>query len=110
MHVTMHKDISTAVIYLGGKMYRKEYLTVLNDIDWLPCIRELSNYFCFDYVGSLIMNHEDIGNEDSGRGNVYFDRGKASAQYQKRQKYFCIVCSRLPYSGPPTSRRIDYIL
>ena len=34
------------------------------------------------------MNHKDIGNEDSSRGNVYFDRGKASAQYQKRKKYF----------------------
>ena len=34
------------------------------------------------------MNHKDIGNEDDGRGNVYFDSGKASAQYQKRQKYF----------------------
>ena len=57
-------------------------------MDWLPYLGELSNHLCFDYVGSLIMNHKDIGNEDAGRGNVYFDKGKVSAQCHKRQKYF----------------------
>ena len=46
------------------------------------------NHFCFDYVVSLIMNHKYIGNEYDGRGNVYFDKGKASTQCQRRQKYF----------------------
>ena len=31
-------------------------------MDWLPCIGELSNHFCFACVGSLIMNHKYIGN------------------------------------------------
>ena len=57
-------------------------------MDWLPCLGELYNHFCFDYVGSLIINHKYIGNEDASRGNVYFDIGKASSQCQKRQKYF----------------------
>ena len=84
----MHKDISTSVFYLGDKIYRNEYITVVNEMDWLPCLQELSNNLCFDYIGSLIMNNKDIGNEDAGRGNIYFDRGKASAQCQKRKKYF----------------------
>ena len=33
------------------------------------------------------MNHKYIGNEDAGKGNAYFDIGKASSRYQKRQKY-----------------------
>ena len=57
-------------------------------MDWLPCLGELSNHVCFVYVGSIIINYKDIGNEDTGRGNVYFDIGKSSSQYQKRQKYF----------------------
>ena len=85
-HVTVHTDIYTAVFYFGVKIYRNEYITVLNDMDWLPCLGEISNHLCFDYVGSLIMDHKYIGNEDSGRGNVYFDRGKASSQCEKRQK------------------------
>ena len=93
-HVTLHRDISTEVFYLGGKIYRNEYITIVNHMDWLPCLGELSNHLCFDYVGSLIMNCKYIGNDDAGRGNVYFDRGKASSQRQKRQKYFWIVCSR----------------
>ena len=87
-HVTVHKDISTAVFNLGDKIYRYYYITVFNDMDWLPYLRELSNHFCFDYFGSLIMNHKYIGNEDAGRVNVYFYRGKASHQCQKRQKEF----------------------
>ena len=63
-----------------------EYITVVNDMDWLPCLQELSKNLCFDYFGSLIMNHKEIGKEYAGRGNVYFDIGKASAQCQKRQK------------------------
>ena len=65
-HVTVHKDISTAVFYLGNKIYGNEYTTVVNDMDWLPCLGYLSNNFCFYYVGSLIMNHKYIGNEDAG--------------------------------------------
>ena len=80
----MHKYISTAVFYLGGKIYRNEYTTVVNDMDCLPCRGELSNHFCFYYIGSLIMNHKYIGNEDAGRGNVYFGIGKASYQCQTR--------------------------
>ena len=57
-------------------------------MDWLPYLGEISNHFCFDYVGSLIMSHKDIGNEDAGRVNVYFYRGKASDQFQKMQKDF----------------------
>ena len=87
-HITVNTDISTAVLNLRDKIYRNEYINVVNNMDWLPCIGELSNNFCFDYVLSLIMNHNCIVNEDSGRGNVYFDRGKASSQCQKRQKYF----------------------
>ena len=93
-HITVHKYISTAVFYLGDKIYRNEYLTVVNYMDWLPFLQELSNHFCSDHVGSLIMNHKDIGNEDDERGNVYFYIGKASAQCQKRRKYFWIVCPR----------------
>ena len=55
-------------------------------MDWLPCLGELYNHFCFGCVESLIMNHTYIGNDDAGRGNVYFYRGKASSQFQKRQK------------------------
>ena len=88
MYVIVHKDISTAVFYLGDKIYRNEYFIVVYDMDWLPCIAELSNHLFFDYVGSLIINHKYIVNEAAGGGNVYFDRGKASPQYQKSQKYF----------------------
>ena len=73
-HVTVHKDISTEVFYLGDKIYRNEYITVVNDMDWLTCLGKLSNTLCFYYVGSLIMNYKYIGNEDSSRGNIYFDR------------------------------------
>ena len=38
-HVTMHKYISTAVFYLGDKIYRNEYITVVNGMDWIPCLR-----------------------------------------------------------------------
>ena len=37
-HVTVHKDISTAVFYFGDKIYRNEYITVLIDMYWLPCL------------------------------------------------------------------------
>ena len=47
-------------------------------MDWLPCLGELSNNFCFDYIGSFIMNQKYIVNEDAVRGNVYFYIGKAS--------------------------------
>ena len=63
----MHKDIYTAVFYLGNKIYRNEYINVVNDMVWLPCLRELSNHFCFYYVGVLIMNHKYILNEDYSR-------------------------------------------
>ena len=53
-------------------------------MDWLPFLVEISNRLCFDYVGSLIMNHKYIGNEDYGKGKVYFDKGEASYQCQKR--------------------------
>ena len=56
-------------------------------MDWLLCLGEISNHLCFEYVGSLITNQKYIGNEDVGRGNVYFYIGKASYQCQKRQKY-----------------------
>ena len=35
-HVTMHKYIYTEVFYLGYKVYRNEYITVVNYMDWLP--------------------------------------------------------------------------
>ena len=72
IHVTVQKDISITVFNLEDKIYRNEYITFVNDMDWLPCLGELSNHFYFDYVGSLIMNHKYIGNEDAGRSNVYF--------------------------------------
>ena len=87
-HVTVHKYISTAVFYLGDKIYSNEYTTVVNDMCWIPCLGEIYNSFCFYYVGSLIMNHKYIENEDAGGVNVYFDRGKASSQCQKRRKDF----------------------
>ena len=62
-HVTVHKYISTAVFNLGDKIYRNKYITVINDMDWLPYLGEPSNHFCFDYVGSLIMNYKYIGND-----------------------------------------------
>ena len=37
------------------------------------------------------MNHKDIGNEDSGRGNIYFDRWKVSDQCQKKQTYSFVL-------------------
>ena len=87
-HVTVHKDISTAVFNLGDTIFRNEYITVVNDMYWLPCLGELYIHLCYDYVVSIIINHMYIGNEYAGRGNVYFDRGKASSQCQNRQKYF----------------------
>ena len=45
-HVAMNKDISTAVFYLGDKIYRNWYITIVNDMDCLPCLGELSNCFC----------------------------------------------------------------
>ena len=80
-------------------------------MDWLPRLQELSKYLCFDYVGSLIMNHKDIGNEDSGRGNVYFDRGKASDQYQKRQKYFldCLFQMTVEWTVNLKKNRLYYV-
>ena len=48
------------------------------------------------------MNHKYIVNEDADRGNVYFDRGKASSQCQKRQKYFLL--------SVPDDRRVYYQL
>ena len=57
-------------------------------MDWIPCLGGISNHFCFDYVVSLIINHKYVVNEDASRGNVYFERGKASYQCHKRQKYF----------------------
>ena len=83
-HVTVHTDIYTAVFYLGDKIYRNDYITVVNDIDWLPCLGELSNHLCFDSIGSLIMNHKDIGDEDEGKDNGSFEIGNASAQCHKR--------------------------
>ena len=59
-HVTVHKYISTAVFNFGDRIYRNEYITVVNNMDWLPYLGELSNNFCFGYVGSLIMNHKYI--------------------------------------------------
>ena len=50
-HVSAHKDISTAIFYLGDKIYRNEYITVVNEMDWLTFLGELSNHLCFDYVG-----------------------------------------------------------
>ena len=52
-HVTVHKYISAAVFYLGGKIYRNEYITVLNDMDWIPCLGELSNNLCFIMLDHL---------------------------------------------------------
>ena len=99
----MHKDVSTAFFNLGNEIYRNEYITIVNDMDWIPCIGELSNHFCFDYVGSIITNQEYIVNEDDGRGNIYFDRGKASPQCHNRQKYFFGLYV-------PDDRRVDHQL
>ena len=49
-HVTVNKDISTAVFYLGGKIYRNRYITVVNGMYLIPFIGELSNHLCFDHV------------------------------------------------------------
>ena len=46
-HVTVNKDISTEVFYSRDKLYRNEYITVVNVMDWLPCLVELSNHLCF---------------------------------------------------------------
>ena len=73
------------------RFYNNDYITVVNDMDWIPCRGELSNNFCFCYVGSHTMNHKYIGNEDPGKGNVYFDRGKTISQCQNRQKD-CLGC------------------
>ena len=48
-YVTVNKDISTADFYLGGKIYY--YITIVNDMYWLPCLGKLYDHFCFDYVG-----------------------------------------------------------
>ena len=37
-HVTVHKNISTAVFYLGDKIYRNEYITVVNDMKGYPVL------------------------------------------------------------------------
>ena len=41
-------------------------LHTVNDMDWLPCIGELSNHLCFYFVGSIIINHKCIGNDFFG--------------------------------------------
>ena len=102
-HVTVHKDISTTVFYLGDEIYRNEYITVVNDIYWLPCLWDISNHLFFDYAGSLIMNHKGVVNEGCGRGNVYIDKGKASDQCQKRQ--ICFFGLSVPYD-----HRVDHQL
>ena len=49
-YVTVIKDISTPVFYLKSKIYRNELVTVVNDMSFIPCLGELSNHLCFDYV------------------------------------------------------------
>ena len=80
-HVTVHKDIPTAVFNLGDKIYRNEYITVLNDMDWISCLGELSNNLCFYYVGSLIMNPKYI-------------RGGQLPRSEEAERFFWIICSR----------------
>ena len=49
------------------------------------------------------MNNKYIGNDDAGRGNDYFDRGKASPQCQNRKKYVFVL-------SVPYDRRMDHQL
>ena len=50
-HATVHKYISTAVFNIWDKIYRNEYINVVNYMGWLHCIGKLYNNICFDYFG-----------------------------------------------------------
>eukprot|EP00957_Ditylum_brightwellii_P106642 8136092-Ditylum_brightwellii.AAC.1 len=70
---------------MDAKLYRTEFIAIVNIMSCNPHLQQHSNHFCFDEVGDLICKHRERGKNNSGRGNIFFDCDKTSAQYQRRQ-------------------------
>ena len=58
--ITLFTVVEICFCWIGVSLH------TVHDMDWLPCLGEFSNHFCFYYVGSLIMNHKYIGNDFFG--------------------------------------------
>ena len=65
-------------------------------MEWLPCLGEFSNHFCFDYVGPLIMNHKYIGNDFFGL-SVPDDR-RVDHKITEEEIIFCDQAEKLLYT------------
>eukprot|EP00957_Ditylum_brightwellii_P048122 3652698-Ditylum_brightwellii.AAC.1 len=86
-HIKIQPATSTVTCYMDAKLYRTEFITMVNNMCCNPHLQKLSNHFCFDKVGDLIRKHREKGKNDSGRGNIFFKHDKASAQCQRRQRH-----------------------
>jgi len=62
------------------------YLTVINDITISTSLSELSSHFKHHQGMKLVEKYKETGKADSGRGNIYFDKGFSCAQNQERDK------------------------
>eukprot|EP00957_Ditylum_brightwellii_P201472 15325795-Ditylum_brightwellii.AAC.1 len=85
-HIRSQPDTSTVTCYMDAKLYRTEFITVVNDMSCNQHLQKPSNCFCFDEVGDLLFKHREKGKNESGRGSILFGHGKASAQCQRRKK------------------------
>eukprot|EP00957_Ditylum_brightwellii_P121334 9253001-Ditylum_brightwellii.AAC.1 len=85
-HIKSQPDTSTVTCYMDAKLYRTEFITVVNNISCNQHLQQLSNCFCFDEVGDLLCKHREKGKNESGRESILFGHVKASAQCQRRQR------------------------
>ena len=60
------------------------FVTVINDINFCPELKELSKHFNHTQAMYLIQKFKEHGKEDGNRNNVFFDRGKSCGQNQVR--------------------------
>ena len=54
--------------------HRNNFVTVINDINFCPELKELSKHFNHTQAMYLIQKFKEHGKEDGNRNNVFFDR------------------------------------
>ena len=69
--------------------HRGDFLTVINDMNYYPCLGQLKQHYGTTKVAAMINKYKEEGKTDAGHGNIFFDREKCSAACQPRdQKWY----------------------
>ena len=63
-----------------------DFLTVINDESGTGHLQDLSDFLTFDSMWSIVEKYKEIDKEDSGQGNIFFDRGLSCTQNQMRSR------------------------